>query len=71
MNFLNDAGRRFTPFNRLAECALTMTIIVGVGSESHQILWSALIRTECVRVRVRVWVLAYECAAITWGAEIK
>lgn len=53
MNFLNDAGSRFTPFNRLTECALTMTIIGGVGSESHQILWSALIRTcMCARVCV-------------------
>lgn len=52
MNFLNDAGRRFTPFNRPVECTLTMTVIVGVESESHQILWSALIRTGGARASI-------------------
>lgn len=55
INFLNDAGSRVIPLNRPTECALRVFIIGGVGSESHQILWSALIRRHvplCVYVCV-------------------
>lgn len=38
------------------ECALPMAIIRGAGSESHQILWSALIRSLlCVLVEFIYW----------------